>query len=278
MRFAPILFTALIALASAAAADPAQWRREWPNTDFSITSLETWDEVISGGPPRDGIPALSDPAFISVAEESRLAGFMNRATHERGMSAPPEEFYSEERWQNWLDRIRDEDIDPEDEDSARLLLNLQDDVAIAVAKIVTAYDDSDIDEEEALDELADIRETVLGEVAFDDEEKAMLIDGVQTSLVCVFYSAEEYVAGGPADEAAVEEYVVEASKAEEAEDLDSALGLVAAAGTRIIDGEELDIAVTEDIEYGLVTEWVNGLDSLQSAMSDPEVVEEEDED
>lgn len=72
MRFAPILFTALIALASAAAADPAQWRREWPNTDFSITSLETWDEVISGGPPRDGIPALSDPAFISVAEESRL--------------------------------------------------------------------------------------------------------------------------------------------------------------------------------------------------------------
>ena len=194
------------------------------------------------------------------------------------MSAPPEEFYSEERWQNWLDRIRDEDIDPEDEDSARLLLNLQDDVAIAVAKIVTAYDDDTIDEEEALDELADIRETVLGEVAFDDEEKAMLIDGVQTSLVCVFYAAEEYVAGGPADEAAVEEYVVEASKAEEAEDLDSALGLVAAAGTRIIDGEELDIAVTEDIEYGLVTEWVNGLDSLQSAMSDPEVVEEEDED
>jgi hypothetical protein len=27
-----------------------------------------------------------------------------------------------------------------------------------------------------------------------------------------------------------------------------------------------------------VTEWVNGLDSLQSAMSDPEVVEEESED
>ncbi|WP_433623088.1 DUF2150 family protein [Halomicrococcus sp. NG-SE-24] len=193
------------------------------------------------------------------------------------MSAPPEEFYSEERWQNWLDRIRDEEIDPEDEDSARLLLNLQDDVAIAVAKIVTAYDDDEIGEEEALEELADIRETVLGEVAFEDEEKAMLIDGVQTSLVCVFYAAEEYLAGGPAEEAAVEEYVVEASKAEEADDLDSALGLVAAAGTQIIDGEELDIAVTEDIEYGLVTEWVNGLDSLQSAMSDPEVVEEEDE-
>ncbi|WP_115863089.1 DUF2150 family protein [Halorussus litoreus] len=193
------------------------------------------------------------------------------------MSAPPEEFYSDERWQNWLDRIREEDIDPEDEDSARLLLNLQDDVAIAVAKIVTAYDDDAIDEEEALDELEDIREVVLDEVAFDDDEKAMLIDGVQTSLVCVFYAAEQYVADGPADEANVEQYVIEAGKAEEAEDLDSALGLVAAAGTRIIDGEELDMSVTEELEYGLVTEWINGLDSLQSAMSDPEVVEEEDE-
>ncbi|UPW00781.1 DUF2150 family protein [Halorussus gelatinilyticus] len=193
------------------------------------------------------------------------------------MSAPPEEFYSDERWQNWLDRIREEDIDPENEDSARLLLNLQDDVAIAVAKIVTAYDDGDIDEEEALDELSDIREVVLEEVEFDNDEKAMLIDGVQTSLVCVFYSADQYVAEGPTDEASVEEYVLEAGRAEEGEDLDSALGLVAAAGTRIIDGEELNMEVTEDLEYGLVTEWVNGLDSLQSAMSDPEVVEEEDE-
>ncbi|MFC4553035.1 MULTISPECIES: DUF2150 family protein [Halorussus] len=193
------------------------------------------------------------------------------------MSAPPEEFYSDERWQNWLDRIREEDIDPENEDSARLLLNLQDDVAIAIAKIVTAYDDDAIGEEEAMDELGDIREVVLDEVDFDDEEKAMLIDGVQTSLVCVFYAAEQYVADGAAEEGSVEEYVLEAGRAEEAEDLDSALGLVAAAGTRIIDGEELDMAVTEDLEYGLVTEWVNGLDSLQSAMSDPEVVEEEDE-
>ena len=48
------------------------------------------------------------------------------------------------------------------------------------------------------------------------------------------------------------------------------------AGTRVIDGEQLDIDLVEDLEYGLVSEWVNGLDSLQSAIEDPEVVEEED--
>ena len=193
------------------------------------------------------------------------------------MSNEPGEFYTEERWQNWIDRLREEEIDPEEEDSARLLLNLQDDTAIAVAKIIKAYEDGDLGEEETLDELGDIQEIVLSEVEFDDEEKAMLIDGVQTSLMCVFYSAEEYVVGGPADDGTIEEYVNAAADAEAEDDLDAALGYCVQAGTLIIDGEEMEISLAEELEFGLVAEWVNGLDSLQTAMKDPEVVEEEDE-
>ncbi|GGN97881.1 MULTISPECIES: DUF2150 family protein [Haloarcula] len=193
------------------------------------------------------------------------------------MSTPPGEYYTEERWQNWLDRIEEEGVDPEDEDSARLLLNLQDDAAIAIAKILTDYEDGTLDEETTLDELAGVREIVLDDIEMDDEETLMLIDGVQTSLVCVFYAAEEYVAEGPAEEATVADYVGAAADAEAEEDLDAALGYCVQAGTRIIDGDELAMDVAEDLEYGLVSEWVNGLDSLQTAMSDPEVVEEEDE-
>ena len=193
------------------------------------------------------------------------------------MSNPQGEYYTEERWQNWLDRLREEEVDPEDEDSGRLLLNLQDDTAIAVAKIITDYDDSELDEEAALSELEDIEDTVLREVEFEDEDKAMFIDGVQTSLMCVFYAAQEYIAGGPADEGTIEEYVQAAGEAEAEDDLDAALGYCVQAGTLIIDGEEMDISMAEDLEFGFVAEWVNGLDSLQTAMSDPEVVEEEDE-
>ncbi|QLG26358.1 DUF2150 family protein [Halorarum halophilum] len=192
------------------------------------------------------------------------------------MTEPEETFYTEERWQNWLDRVEEETLDPEDEDSARLLLNLQDDAAIAVAKVVSAYDDGELDQETAVEEIAGIRDVVLAEVHFENEEKAMLIDGVQTSLVCVFYAAEEFIVGGPAEEASVAEYVAAAVDAEENEDVDAALGYLVQAGTRIIDGDELPMEAVEDLEYGLVSEWVNGLDSLQSAMSDPEVVEEED--
>ncbi len=191
------------------------------------------------------------------------------------MSNSPTEFYSAERWQNWIDRIDDEEIDPEDESSARLLLNLQDDTAIAVAKIVAAYDDDELDQDAALEEIADVREIVLSEVSIEDEETRLLVDGVQTSLVCVFIAAEEYIAAGPAEEGNVSDYIGAAADAEAEEDLDAALGYTAQAGTLIIDGEMLDITVAEELEYGLVTEWINGLDSLQSAMSDPEVVEED---
>ena len=72
MSFRTFLVAAGLTLAmSAASANPARWEREWPDTDFTNTSV-AWSEILSGGPPKDGIPALSDPSFISVTEESRI--------------------------------------------------------------------------------------------------------------------------------------------------------------------------------------------------------------
>lgn len=76
MRFTD--FTAFVALCfglglGSASANPDVWRHEWPDTDFTQTTVENWSEILSGGPPKDGIPALNDPVFISVAEESRIS-------------------------------------------------------------------------------------------------------------------------------------------------------------------------------------------------------------
>jgi hypothetical protein len=183
-------------------------------------------------------------------------------------------YYTEERWQNWLDRLEAEDIDPGDEDSARLLLNLQDDTAIAVAKILTDYEDGALDADDALDRAREMEGIVLDEVDIDDEETAMLVDGVQMSLMSVIYAAQEFIAGGPA-EGAVEEYIDAAAEAETGDDLDAALGYCVQAGTLVIDGNDLNLEVADELDVDLVAQWVNGLDSLQTAMSDPEVVEEE---
>jgi len=43
---------------------------QWPDTDFSQTTVNL-DEIISGGPPKDGIPALDKPVFVSVSQAAR---------------------------------------------------------------------------------------------------------------------------------------------------------------------------------------------------------------
>lgn len=67
-----LLTAALCLLATSAWADPALWIREWPDTDFGKTSITDWSEIMSGGPPKDGIPALSDPQFRAAADETRI--------------------------------------------------------------------------------------------------------------------------------------------------------------------------------------------------------------
>ena len=189
---------------------------------------------------------------------------------------PEETFYSEDRWQNWLTRVEDEELDPESEEFARLYFNLQNDTTIAIAKVISAFQEGRVDEETTLEKLGFINEVVMAEPEFDDEEALLLIDSVQTSLVPVFYASEEFVIGGPVDEYSIAECVDAAiAAARDEEDVDAALAYLVQAGTQIIDGGEFDGSEVDEIESWIVSEWLNGLDSLQDAFADPEVIDEE---
>jgi hypothetical protein len=61
------LLALLLLFAGPAWAEPAAWKSEWPRTDFSKASVD-FAEIMSGGPPKDGIPAIDQPRFATLAE------------------------------------------------------------------------------------------------------------------------------------------------------------------------------------------------------------------
>jgi hypothetical protein len=65
-RLAPAGLACLLIATEPLAADPARWRGEWPQTDFDRHSVDL-AEIVSGGPPKDGIPSIDDPQFVPVA-------------------------------------------------------------------------------------------------------------------------------------------------------------------------------------------------------------------
>ena len=63
-----------LAISAPAGASPALWRAQgWNKTDFGKTSID-FSEILSGGPPKDGIPSIDNPKFIPVKEVSSLSG------------------------------------------------------------------------------------------------------------------------------------------------------------------------------------------------------------
>ncbi len=61
-----ILVIASLALANVALAqEHTTWTQNWPKTDFTQTNINL-TEIVDSGIPKDGIPAISRPRFVSV--------------------------------------------------------------------------------------------------------------------------------------------------------------------------------------------------------------------
>lgn len=81
MRYAVLsfLFIACLFAAPASAEDnselqtiqaqtpPLHWLSEWRDTDFSKYNID-FDDILEGGPQKDGIPSIDDPIFTSMAD------------------------------------------------------------------------------------------------------------------------------------------------------------------------------------------------------------------
>jgi len=69
----PVLALIALTAATAAVADAVSWRRAGWKTDFGKATVPL-GEIISGGPPRDGIPPIDQPLFRSARDVKNLPG------------------------------------------------------------------------------------------------------------------------------------------------------------------------------------------------------------
>lgn len=66
------LLIAVAAMASTAHSNPQRWKYEgWSKTDFSKSTID-FSEILSGGPPKDGIPSIDKPAFVAARDDTEL--------------------------------------------------------------------------------------------------------------------------------------------------------------------------------------------------------------
>jgi len=69
---ATVLAVMVVTVSGPLRAEVRSWQGEWPDTDFSKTAID-FREILSGGPPKDGIPSIDDPTFEPVSEASGMS-------------------------------------------------------------------------------------------------------------------------------------------------------------------------------------------------------------
>lgn len=73
-RFGALLTAFILFVTPPALADRFAWEAQGWKTDFDIKSIKL-TEILSGGPPKDGIPSIDNPKFIPVSSVNNLGEF-----------------------------------------------------------------------------------------------------------------------------------------------------------------------------------------------------------
>jgi len=184
---------------------------------------------------------------------------------------PPYEFYTQKRWENWLGRARESgfQIKESEEEAGKesaIFVNMVDDVILACLKVTARFDKGMLSREKALEILAEIRDIVLSEVEPISEDVDLMIESIQTSLMGALVAFESYVMGDYEEGADIAELAKSAIEAEESDNLELALDYTAHCGALVLKGKSLPEEVMADLPYGIVAEWLDGIDSISAAM------------
>lgn len=185
------------------------------------------------------------------------------------MPAEESVFYTHERWNNWIARVRESGFTLDDglDSSGEVFVCMEDDVILACLKIIAKYDLGILTGKDAVLKLGEVRDVVLGEIEPISDDIDIMLSSLQASLVGVMAACECYINGDYTDDTMPVDLIKVAVNAEAEEKMELALYNIAKIGARMIgDDLHLEDSVIENVPDGMVAEWLDGLDSLSAAM------------
>ena len=188
-----------------------------------------------------------------------------------------EEFYTEKRWLNWMNKVKDSNFkltEEDDKNSGAVFIYIMDDVVLSCLKVIARCEHTVIAPEAALAEITAIRSIVFAESESMGEDADLMLESLKTSLAAVFVSSQRYIIGEFDRETPLEEMVAKAVAAEQGENLDEAFDLLSQVGARVIGGENLP--EIGDIPYCMTAELMDGIDAISAAMLGDDSYKDED--
>jgi hypothetical protein len=183
------------------------------------------------------------------------------------MKGMKEEFYSQKRWLNWMNKVKETKFkltDPEDKNNGAVFVYIMDDIVLACLKVIARYERKILTSDEALAEINKIKDIVFQENEPLGDDADLMLESLRTSLAAVFVSCQRYIAGDFDRQASLGELVKNAVAAEQGKNLDEAFSILSQVGARVISGEGLpDLG---DLPYSMTAELMDGIDAISAAM------------
>jgi hypothetical protein len=101
-------------------------------------------------------------------------------------------FYNQERWDNWLNRLRESDFEVADDaeempEGFPALYNFGQDITVSVLKIVKLYQTGRFPKEETLERIAQVEAVIMSEAPQDQIEE--IVESLQLSMLCCLHPA-----------------------------------------------------------------------------------------
>ncbi len=175
-------------------------------------------------------------------------------------------FYTEERWQNWINKVKESGFKLDDQEKGAIFVYMEDDVVLSCLKVIAKYDKSLISGEDALVYLTEIKEIVLKKIEPINEDIDIMLESTQLSLMGVFASCECYVEKAFEKTKSLDKLIKNAIQAEKEDNMGAAIGNIAEIGANILAGGKINEKDLDDLPEGLVAEWLDGIDSISAAM------------